>query len=141
MLTGYLSNQIVNYFGNGQKFGLTIEYHEGPINWDTGRRIWEANDKIDEDFLLLYSDNFSLVDLSELYLKHISYKNCITLTIAKKEKGNVKIDETTNKAKYGSEKIKSNFVEIGFMIVNKKKMFTYYKDKDCNFSEILKYVI
>ena len=45
LLTGYLSNQIVNYFGNGQKFGLTIEYHEGPINWDTGRRIWEANDK------------------------------------------------------------------------------------------------
>ena len=31
-----------------------------------------------------------------------------------------------------------DFVEIGFMIVNKKKMFTYYKDKNCNFSEILK---
>ncbi len=138
LLTGYLSNQIVNYFGNGQNFGLTIKYHEGPINWDTGRRIWEANDKIDKDFLLLYSDNFSLVDLSELYLKHKSYKNCITFTIAKKEQGNVKIDKTTNKAKYGSEKIESNFVEIGFMIVNKKKMFTYYKDKNCNFSEILK---
>ena len=24
LLTGYLSNQIVNYFGNGQKFGLIL---------------------------------------------------------------------------------------------------------------------
>ena len=42
LLTGYLSQKIKDYFGNGDSFGWRIEYSSGPLEWDTGRRLCEA---------------------------------------------------------------------------------------------------
>ena len=71
LLTGYLSEKISNYFEDGSRYGWSIEYSVGPTEWDTGRRFWEARAKFDNQFLLLYSDNFVQFNLLKLIKFHI----------------------------------------------------------------------
>ena len=42
LLTGYLSEQIEEYFENGNIWRWDIQYSKGLVEWDTGKRIWEA---------------------------------------------------------------------------------------------------
>ena len=70
LLTGYLGNIIKEYFGDGSKWGWVIEYSHGPVYWDTGRRLWEVRSRLDNRFLLMYSDiiiQFNLKKLMRLY--------------------------------------------------------------------------
>ena len=77
LLTGYLSKKIENYFGDGNKFGWNINYSIGhTVEWDTGKRIWEAKDLLEECFVLLYSDNFAPFPIDKVLETH--YKNKIT---------------------------------------------------------------
>ena len=66
LLTGYLGQTIRDYFGSGEKWGWEIDYNHGPAEWDTGRRLWEARDYLENEFLLAYSDNFVQIRLDLL---------------------------------------------------------------------------
>lgn len=63
---GYLGNQIEEYFGNGEKFGLKIcySYEETPIG--TGGALKNAKEKLTEEFLLLNGDTFLDIDYQDL---------------------------------------------------------------------------
>ena len=61
-----------------------ISYSTGPSDWETGRRIWEANKHLDEQFVLCYSDNFAQVNLSKLYQIWENNSSSITLLITRK---------------------------------------------------------
>ena len=76
LLTGYLGEKIQTYFGNGKNFGIKISYSNGPINWDTGRRIWEARELLSKEFLLLYSDNFTTINLKKNFIFFKKKKKC-----------------------------------------------------------------
>jgi len=93
LLTGYLGEKVVEYFGDGSRFGFSILYSHGPIEWDTGRRIWEAREYLDQQFLLMYSDNFAQFNLKKLLQKHRDLCVPITLLVAKKVNGNIKISK------------------------------------------------
>ena len=68
LLTGYLQETIKNYFKDGNQFGWEISYSSGPAHWETGRRIWEAKEHLDKQFVLCYSDNFAQVNFQK-YIK------------------------------------------------------------------------
>src|SRR5579872_486054 len=65
-LTGYLGEQIEEYFGDGKKFGVQITYSHLPIEFDTGARIKVAKKVFEDTFLLLYCDNYWPLNLKEL---------------------------------------------------------------------------
>ena len=93
LLTGYLGENIKNYFGNGNTWGWQIDYSIGPVKWDTGKRIWEAKDLLDNRFLLLYSDNFVTFSLDKLFAAHKNNNKSLTFIVAPKTPGNIAIDE------------------------------------------------
>ena len=70
LLTGYQGNQIKEFFADGSSWGWNIEYSEGPTKWNTAKRIWEAQDQLGENFLLLYCDNFVPFSLEKLLVFH-----------------------------------------------------------------------
>ena len=72
LMTGYLADVISDYFGDGSQWGWDITYSRGPVEWDTGRRLWEARALLDERFLLLYSDNFAQFSLQSAFALHQS---------------------------------------------------------------------
>jgi histidinol-phosphate phosphatase family protein len=58
LLLGYLPEVVQDYFGDGGRWGLHIDYSIGPVEDNTGRRIKRAEPLIDPHFLLLYCDNY-----------------------------------------------------------------------------------
>ena len=139
LLTGYLGHKIETFFGDGSKFGIQIHYSFGPVKWDTGRRLWEAKDFIESTFILLYSDNFALFSLSKLYSSHLKSGLTLTLIVSRKDQGNIKLDNNNHVTEYNNNRssIALNFVEIGYMVVDKVKTFRFYDSPDCSFSSIL----
>ena len=146
LLTGYLSDKIKDFFKDGSSWGWQITYSEGPVKWDTGRRLWEAKNKIKPNFMLLYSDNFATIPFEKIIKKHQQEKNIITLLIKKKLKGNIEIKD--NKIiNYAPLRNRENlkFVELGYMLARKKELFTFFEKinsfPNFNFSKILEILV
>ena len=141
LLTGYLKDTIKNYFKDGKAFGWEISYSSGPSHWETGRRIWEANELLNEQFILCYSDNFAQVNFLNLYQIWKKNNSSITLVITKKEIGNVMISDNKNILYSKERKADFKYVELGFMICSKNDIFRKFKiipnAPNISFSEIL----
>jgi D-glycero-D-manno-heptose 1,7-bisphosphate phosphatase len=121
LLTGYLSHQIADHFGRGEQLGVDIDYAPGPSEWDTGRRLAEAAAKLDERFVLLYGDNFAPFALQALWQRHCAAGLPVTLTVATKSKGNIRLGENSTVAVYDPSRAQANLthVEIGYMIAER----------------------
>ena len=121
LMTGYLGEQIHEYFGTGSKWGWDIRYSHGPADWDTGRRVVEAAGLLDDSFVFLYSDNFALVDLGVLADRHAATGRSLTLTLKPKTGGNVRYSPQRDVTAY--DPIRSapglDHVEIGYMLVER----------------------
>jgi histidinol-phosphate phosphatase family protein len=143
LLVGYKSDEIINFFGDGKKWGWNITYSQGPIEWDTGKRIWEAKNFFKRQFILLYSDNFTLYNLDAHFKVHSANNKTLTLLLVKKCPGNISVNKKNIVRKFDSIRTsKNNYVEIGFILVNKPsfiKFFEKYKklEYQVNLSKII----
>ena len=139
LLTGYLGDQIYNYFGDGSKWGWNIEYFKGPVDWDTGRRLWEAENLLDENFLLLYSDNFANFNLKKILNIHKDNNYLLTLSLAMKDPGNISIDSSGKVLLYDQTRKEPdlNFVEIGYMVTKKDFLISFLGSRDANLSKVI----
>lgn len=144
LLTGYRGEMIREYFGTGETLGVEICYSHGPAEWDTGRRIWEARGQFDPQFLLLYSDNFVQFNLQRLRALHQKHGVPITLLLAPKEKGNIRVSADGRVEAYDKTRSGCGFdnVEVGYMLVERDLVLedfpTYAGFPDFNFSALLK---
>ena len=138
LMTGYLGEQIQEYFGQGSKWGLDVQYSNGPAEWDTGRRLHEAKSLLQNDFILMYSDNFVQVNLKKLATFHGQSRKLLSFVVQPKINGNISLGEEGTVTAYDKTRSSKdlNFVELGFMVTN-KKIFNYYQEIDVSFSDIL----
>ena len=58
----YLPDVIMDYFGDGSRFGVTMSYHIEPRPSGSGGGMKVFEDRLDNDFFYLYGDIFSMVD-------------------------------------------------------------------------------
>lgn len=70
ILTGYLSEIIEEYFGDGSKFGVNITYFKEKRPLGTTGGIKEIGYKLTEDFLVVYGDVMVNMDLKRLLNFH-----------------------------------------------------------------------
>ena len=135
-LCGYKSEIIHKYFGDGKKFGVKIKYHYNPASVETYKRICDAKKILQNNFLLLYADNYSSLNLHNLLNDYINLKSKFIISICKKKNGNIILDNQNKKIKKYSftKNTKSKFVDIGYMILNKKLLFSAYENKNISFS-------
>lgn len=70
LVIGYLGQVVQKYFGDGEKFGVHIEYvvEENPLG--TAGALYLLKDKIQDDFLLLNGDIIFDVDFHRFYEAH-----------------------------------------------------------------------
>jgi histidinol-phosphate phosphatase family protein len=128
LLCGYKSDVIRKYFGSGKKMGITIQYHINPPEIETYKRIYDARSFLEKEFLLLYSDNYCSLNLHDLFSNYKKLKSKLIISVCKKRKGNIIVDKKNKKiSKYFFTKNKkADFVDIGYMIVNKKNLIANY---------------
>ena len=139
LLTGYLSEKIEYYFGNGHRFGWDINYSFGPVEWDTGKRLWEANQLIEERFVLLYSDNFAPFSIDNMLETHYKNNLPLTLMVVEKKPGNISLNDVGIVQNYNNNRLDetTNYVEIGYMVIEKKIIFNFFEDPNCSFSHVI----
>ena len=62
----HLGHIIMNYFGNGEKFGVHIEYYEEKEPLGNAGALFKIKDRLTEDFLLLNADAVFDVDFNRM---------------------------------------------------------------------------
>lgn len=143
LLTGYKKEVIENYFGDGSNIGINIRYSSGEVEWETAKRLYQTRDLLDENFLLLYGDNFSTLNLSKLVQFHQEKKAALTLTLFPRESSNnIAIDINNRIIAYDHSRKSSDlkYVEIGYMIVN-RSIINNCKEGNISFSEVLAKIV
>ena len=86
LLVGYKQEQIVNYFNDGGRFGVKIDYFiDDPSLCGSGGALLNAAAKgafSDADVLLMYyGDILSDIDLSEMVGQHVESESIATLAV------------------------------------------------------------
>ncbi len=80
LLVGYKKEKIIEYFQNGSRFGVEIQYSEENKPLGTGGALLNAFDKLDEEFILINGDTFFDIEF-ELLCDYISDKKPETLLV------------------------------------------------------------
>lgn len=75
----YLKEQIMNYFGNGESFGVNIKYFEEDEPLGSAGAIFKLKNEFTDDFLVLNGDIVFDVDLNKMIEYHT--KNDVLITL------------------------------------------------------------
>lgn len=98
----HMADKIIDYFGNGQKFGVNIEYYVEEKPLGNAGALLKLREKLDDTFLLLNADAVFDIDFNRFVSFHKSHSGLVTLfthpnshpydsgLIMADEKGNVK---------------------------------------------------
>lgn len=74
-LIGYKAEMIEDYFGDGSRYGIKIDYcYDGKELLGTGGAVRRALDLIEEDFLLMYGDSFMDINYEECVYRYFKGK-------------------------------------------------------------------
>ena len=142
LLLGYLPDVIRNHFGDGSRFGVTIEYSVSDPSDDTGRRILLARDKMDPVFLLAYCDNYCPLDLGKAWDRFAASDAAMMVTVYTNEDGftrnNLRVGADGFVEIYDKTRTAPNLegVDIGFMYVP-RSLLDRLPDSNCSFEKEL----
>lgn len=75
----YLGNSIKDYFGNGDRFGVNIEYFDEEYPLGNAGALFKLRDRLQDSFLLLNADIFFDVDLNRMIRFHKEKGGWVTL--------------------------------------------------------------
>jgi NDP-sugar pyrophosphorylase family protein len=94
--THFLPDKIKDYFGNGNKFGVSLEYSYEQIPLGSAGALNNFREYLTEDFLVLYGDVVSNFDIRGIISEHQKNKELATIGVDigrdSKEKGIVLVD-------------------------------------------------
>lgn len=141
ILVGYKSNKIIKFYKNNKDILINCKFSS--IESDTGKRVLDAYNFLDNEFLLLYGDNYWIPNLNNMYSKFRNKKAAISTTVFNNKFGtaeygkanNIYVKKNSLVEKYDKTRKdkKLNGVDIGFFLV-KKNFLKYFKKKNKNFS-------
>ena len=126
LLLGYMPSVITDYFGNGSRFGLEIEYIISDVDDETGARLRLAEAKVDPIFMFLYCDNYLPFNLDQMWKKFQEVDPLGLVSVYWNDDGytksNLKILEDGEVALYDKSREAEGLrgVDIGFMLTKKE---------------------
>jgi len=122
--TGYMPDYIKNYFGDGRKFGLKIEYICENTPMGTGGAIKNTGHLFNDTFLVLNADIVCNLDYRELVKFHRTKAAGITIAVTRVDNpsayGVIEYDESDYAVSFTEKpeahQIKSNFINAGVYV-------------------------
>jgi histidinol-phosphate phosphatase family protein len=81
LLLGYLPDVIIEHFGDGSRFGVSIEYDVLTADDLTAYRVEHAKDRIDDTFLLCYCDNYWPMLMDEMWETYLASGKPAQITV------------------------------------------------------------
>ena len=120
--TGYKSHKIEDYLQQMKpKFRYRI-VDSGDV--DIIQRIKDASVYIKNDFMVLYGDTISDIDISNLIKFHRSHNNLVTITVwpLKTQFGLVEISEDSHVISFQEKPVLGKWINIGYFYFNFEMM-------------------
>lgn len=125
LLLGYLPEVVQQYFGDGSRWGVKIEYSVTPIENETGPRLKAAMFQLDPYFLLMYCDNYWPMPMDKMWKRFDEAKVLAMITVYSNTDGyttnNVRVSQDGYVMEYvkGIQKADLQGVEIGYAFLSK----------------------
>lgn len=136
ILLGYMPEKIQDYLGNGEKYNLQIEYAVTPTSFETGERLIQASERIQDIFLLLYCDNYCPIDYERLLRDFQTNEAVIQISaytnVDHYTKDNLRVAENGCIELYDKKRTGLHLegVDIGYAIVKKDALELFQNEKD-----------
>jgi NDP-sugar pyrophosphorylase family protein len=128
-LTSYLAEKFPAYFGDGSRFGLSIEYSVSELEAESGTRVLKARALLEDTFLLLYGDNFWPIPVARLALQHEQLEKLVTMVAFTNKDGSSEYGFENNLTvksglitHYGERGTGENAIDVGTFVVEKKAL-------------------
>ena len=142
LCVSYLRESIEDYFGNGEKFGVKIEYAISKKQLATAGQLKTAEKFIDDDFVCMYGDSIFNFSLRSMIKQHSIKKSFVTMSLNEhKTTLPYGVIETSKKGKVvnWNEKpeIKAN-VNMGCYIMNPQVFNLIPKNKPYGMDDVIK---
>lgn len=145
ILTGYLGEQVVEYFGDGSKYKVNISYSKEEIPLGTGGAIKLAEAQLEDEFLVIYGDSFLPINYRDLISFYHAHKKSSLLIAyhdeAKKTPvpNNLAVSENFVVQKYekNSTDPTLKYVESGVLILKKSLTELIPLDQKCSLEETI----
>jgi mannose-1-phosphate guanylyltransferase len=81
LLTGYLGEQIEEYFADGSRLGISLQYSREPHPLGTGGALREAASLLEDVFLVIYGDSYLPIDYAAVY-RQLERSSALGLLVA-----------------------------------------------------------
>lgn len=130
ILLGYKAYIITNRYKNINK--INIEYSFGTEKEQTGRRILNAYEQLDDYFLLMYGDNYWPIEIENMWINYNKLGSSISTTVFSNANGtgeyglenNIVVGNDGMVIKYDKKRKtdKANGVDIGYFIISKESL-------------------
>ncbi len=123
LLLGYLPQVVMDYFGDGSRFGVHIRYSVTPIEYDTGSRLRAVRKLLDEHILLMYCDNYCPIQWDKMVAQYERNRPALQLTVYANEDGytknNIKADTSGKVLQYDKARKTPGLqgVDIGYILM------------------------
>ena len=127
LLLGYKADVIVDRYNSMQD--ISIEFSYGSVNDQTGKRVLNAYDQLDDHFLLMYGDNYWPLELESMIEHYIRTSVKISSTVFSNHNGtgeygyenNVVVGDDGLVIKYDKKRNTSqaNGIDIGYFLIAK----------------------
>lgn len=142
ILLGYLPEKVTEYLGDGSRYGAKINYCITPVEYDTQFRLKAAAEDLQDEFLMMYCDNYCPINFERLvrayeengaWIQFTAYANLDGYT-----KNNLKIAEDGKVQVYDKKRTQPDLqgVDIGYAIVS-KKVLSLMSDQNENFEAVV----
>lgn len=125
LLLGYLPGVIIDYFGDGRRWGIKIDYSVSGPDDLTASRVRLAQSKIEPCFLLMYCDNYWPMQIDRMWEQYVASKVPAMITVYSNKdnysRDSVRIDATNKVVVFDRSRTTPGLkgVEISYAILNR----------------------
>lgn len=129
---GYKKEHIMDYFGDGKKFGVKIEYSKEDEPKNTAGSILGYKRKVKETFLVVMGDHLTDINLKKMLESHRKSGALATIALAKQ---NLQLDYGVVEVEKGEivgfrEKPQLNFLVNTAIYAFEPEVFGYIREKE-----------
>ena len=130
ILLGYKADVIVDRYNSMRD--ISIEFSYGSVNDQTGKRVLNAYDQLDDYFLLLYGDNYWTIELGAMWSNYQRLGANVSTTVFSNKNGtgeygfgnNVVVSDNNYVVQYDKQRETdaANGVDLGYFLVAKNTL-------------------
>ena len=136
LCVGYRGEQIIDYLGDGSRFGLMLTYSWEYSPLGTAGALAQALDLLPEEFLVVNGDTYTALPLRPLWEAHHSRAALATLAVAPARDsdavGSIELDSDCRVVSFREKRPGARLVSMGIYATSRELIEAISTDRPCS---------